>query len=140
MRALENKPGKSVNRSAVWNPMILAILCVPFSFFSTGILYVINYKRLGYPELAKQAFFYVVVGFLFFTAGSGVLADTWQMRGFLWMINLGVAVVFYQTQREPFEEHLAAGGKEASMLIPLVIAVGWHLVVMFGSLWLRYGG
>lgn len=133
-----NKMGKSVNCSPVWNPMILAILCVPFSFLSTGILYAINYKRLGYPELAKQAFFYVVAGFLFITAGSGILADTWQMRGFLWMINLGVAVVFYQTQKEPFEKHLAAGGNEASMMVPLVIVVGWHLVVMIGGLWLWY--
>jgi hypothetical protein len=125
------EPTETTARSNPWSPFAIAMLTLFFSPIVGGVLHGLNYARLGQGRLRRfvlarnlLASLLLVLLNLAVHAGPG-LGPT--------AVNLFFAAYFYKSQEGLFQDCLAQGGKKASLLkailIALLVALG---MVVFG--------
>ncbi|PAB58717.1 hypothetical protein [Anaeromicrobium sediminis] len=125
----ENEFNEKYNKPAIWSPKSIFWISVFFSFIAGGIMYIINYKRLGYTHKVKTQTFYIVLAII----GIIVASTFIEMNLISWGINLVIANFYKDDQKELFENHIKLGGKKASVRIPLIVyilctGVYWGLI------------
>ena len=116
--ASESKPAK-----AAWNPRAIEYIGFFCSFLPAGIMWAINYARLGYPEKKIPRLLLTIVGFIGFVVLEGFIPHE-RFRKFIGLlVNFAVSYFFYRDQQALFDEYTAKGGTRASNRIPLVLSI-----------------
>ena len=123
---------------APWSPKALAAISFFFTFLPAGIMYAINYERLGQPKKKLPAMLITVVAFLVFGVVVVATPDSgpfqYAFRGF------HVAVAFFFLKRPqalPFQEYLVKGGKPGKLTKPILASLGF-VVLLVGAMF-AYG-
>jgi len=106
----------------LWNPISFLIISAVFSFLPTGILYALNWGRLGYKKKRNLYLIGSVLAFTLFCAVASFIPETLAM-GFYIGVNIGAGSYFMQSQRKDYKAHIENGGKKASLLLPLFICI-----------------
>ena len=112
--------------TAAWNPLSIALIGALLNFWPAGILYALNYERLGAPQLKQPRLIqYSLLGVIMLMLVVMATLSSPQRPAFLLPIIANVAFAWhmYKSQWSLYETHLAAGGKKASILVPLVLPV-----------------
>ena len=112
---------------AVWNPTLIAVICFFTGFFPIGIFYAINFGRFGLEDRKKRELTLVVIGAIVFYLLAFTLPPSTQLAFFI--ANAAVSCLFYYSQERRYRLHLEAGGRRASIWIPLSLSLGWIFVL-----------
>ncbi|HEY0072793.1 MAG TPA: tetratricopeptide repeat protein [Abditibacteriaceae bacterium] len=130
-------PKKELSHLA-WNPVAIVWICLLFSILPAGIMYALNFERLGQPEKKKGALlfvgvisiiFYVIVAVTSIAPNMHPALDK-QLRLLCGAFTLSVAACFYRNQKPLFLRHLRQGGKKAALLKPVLLSFIAILIVM----------
>ena len=123
---------------AAWSPTAIVWACLLFSVLPGGIMYALNFERLGQPQKKKTAllgviaFCFVFYGILFAAAFKPELFPSFNekmLRALSAAGTFGMARIFYLQQKPLFIRHLQQGGKKASVWPPIVWSVATITVV-----------
>lgn len=102
-------------KGAPWNPRGIALITFFFSILPGGILHALNYERLGRSELKRNNLITNTLS----AVALVVAALTFDLpRLLIFVINVGYAIYFQISQESLFRQHLAGGGKKASLVLP----------------------
>jgi len=113
-----------------WNPRYIAMLSIFLSILPGGILHAVNYGRLGHTELKRRK----LVGNLTWATALFVLAMVLPDGAvvLIWLMSVLIARQFYRTQVDLFQEHIRAGGKTESILVPATITIVCVMLLISG--------
>ena len=128
---------------APWSPKALAGMSFFFTFLPAGIMYGMNYERLGQPKKKALVFAVTAVAFVLFAIAVVMTPDTgpfqYVFRGF------HVAVVFFflkSPQALLYQQYIVNGGQPGKLTKPILASVGF-LVLLLGALfgwgWMEAG-
>jgi tetratricopeptide (TPR) repeat protein len=118
--------------TSIWNPLHIALLSIFISFLPAGILYAMNYGRLGFVQKKKNSILFVVITFLIYVLIEYYFAST---KVFI-VANAAFAVIYYREQKKLYSEHIKNGGQKASIWFPLflsLLAVLVYVGIIFGT-------
>ena len=108
---------------AAWSPRTIEYIGFFCSFLPAGIMYALNYARLGHPEKKLPRLWLVILGFV----GLLVLLSFIHNESLGKLLGIGVntavSLFFYHDQKAAFEQHLARGGNRASIRLPVVLSI-----------------
>ena len=126
----------NVTSAKAWNPRGLGWLAFLFSVFPAGVMYAVNWNRLGHPDRRTKAF--VNLGFILilYYLVMAYLPDI-QAELAIFVLNTGISIYFARRQRKSFRKFLKAGGKKAGWLVPIVSCLALTIVVPL--LFVAYG-
>ena len=114
-----------------WNPRWFEGMSVPFTFLPSGILWAMNFERLGQPERKLPAIAAVIVGFLILAA-CFLFIDVIPEYAAI-AVNYGFGFYFYHSQKRLFGDFINQGGSRARYTVPLgVSVVASVLIVIVG--------
>ena len=106
----------------LWNPASFAVLSFFFSFLSAGILYSLNYGRVGL--IKKRNISLLVICVIFVVALTITVATERDIAKSLFLgLNIGVGMYMQRDQKKLYEDHIANGRKKASYVLPLVFCI-----------------
>lgn len=95
----------------LWNPDILIIFSVIFTFVPAVVMNCMNYWRMGFKKLAIKHSFLLL----------GVLATCIAFGFPTLVLSLGYAMYMRNNQHALYALHIRHGGKKASFLIPIIL-------------------
>jgi hypothetical protein len=106
----------------LWNPKSFIIFSALFSFLPAGIMYALNYGRIGNQRKKWLFLMSTIIGFIALSAFAFIMPTT--ISKFLCLgINIGIGVYFMNTQTAMYQAHIQNGGERASYLLPITIAI-----------------
>lgn len=119
-----------------WNPAAIGWLSVLFTFLPAGILWALNFARLGQPDKTRPRLIGVALGYLvfwvlaFWDFGDGAVQQFLDagLKG----THAAVAYAFYHQQKPLFRAHIEAGGKKASIWLPAAFFFLFLLALLAG--------
>lgn len=120
-----------------WSPTGIALISLILSPLAGGVLYGLNDRKLGRARTWRLAFLTSVTATAL-VALFRVATDD-RMPGAGPITHLLFAAFFYKAQAAPFARHLQAGGRKASLVLPVLLtllAVG----LLLGGGYLLSGG
>ncbi|GEM_PF-5950391 len=109
-----------------WNPKGIHVLSWFFSPLPAGIVWALNYERLGHPEKKLGAF---LIALLLTAAVVAISMIPNVPRFLLLLLNGSAASIYYYAQADLFRKFLEKGGSKASFLLPTVNSLALILVV-----------
>ena len=127
----------NLSERRAWSPWFILLVTLLFSYIPGGILFALNYKRLGKPSKMFPAFASIIVLFflhhlLAFFASNEILDIVFGARGpRVWTAVVGG--LFVALQIKDFERFIASGGKKAGQVKPfiysLIFAILYYLMI-----------
>lgn len=135
---LQEETPITVPARAAWSPTAIVWICFLFSILPAGILYALNFARLGQPQKTKNALLIVgVMSTIFYglfllsafkpetlsSANEGIL------RILSLLMTMSVAWYFYLSQQSLFARHIRQGGKKASLWPPVLWSLATIVIV-----------
>ena len=118
-----------------WNPKAIGGIAFFFTFLPAGVMYAINYERLGYPEKKTPGIVFTIVGFALYILVIALLPDFPGSNSLFMGFNIGMTAFFFQGQKKLFEQHLQQGGGKAPIGPPLAFSF-LLLVILFGGVFM----
>lgn len=113
-----------------WSPTGIALITILVSVIPGGIVHALNERRLGRADRWRRALY----GNLAVGLAALALAFTGETGRLLrFFIGLMMATWFYKSQAAAFAEHLKQGGPKAPFTQPLLITLGFMVLVLCGA-------
>jgi tetratricopeptide (TPR) repeat protein len=112
-------------RRPVWSPRAIAGMALLCTFVPAGILYAINWTRLGRRSLAPLVIAMVVAGL----AGCAILTSLGH-KGVFIDASVVASPIFWLTQEGAFHRHLARGAERARLLRPAIFAALFEVTLL----------
>ena len=107
-----------------WSPTSLAAISFFLSFLPAGIMYAINYERLGQPKKKLPAMIIAIVAFLIFIIGAAATPDTGFAPHIFQAVHVAVVAFFARSpQAKLFAEHIRNGGTRGTLMKPILISI-----------------
>lgn len=124
-------PRPVTSKRASWSPALIVWMSLIFSPIAGGLLYALNFGRLGYPSRRNTALWWLGAWGLFYVLlvlRLGIVdvksyIATNQLRPFLFLLTCLFAWRFYLSQQPLFVRHMREGGRKASLLSALFIVL-----------------
>jgi len=113
-------PGKA--NKGLWNPARFVVLSIFFSFLPAGILYSLNYGRVG--SFKKRNTSLLVICAVFAIAIMITFTIEKDIAKSLFLgLNVGVGIYMQREQKKLFKDHIANGGRKASYIFPVIFCI-----------------
>ena len=108
-------------RPGAWSPTGIALISLILSPLAGGVLYGLNDRKLGRARTWRLAFLTSVIA----TALVALfrIATDDRLPGAGPVTHLLFAAFFYKAQAAPFARHLQAGGRKASLMLPVLLTL-----------------
>ncbi|MDT8717123.1 hypothetical protein IAI10_10680 [Clostridium sp. 19966] len=113
---------KNVNEKGLWNPKYFLVISIIFSFVPAGVLYALNYGRMGDKKKKNYTLFSVIAGFLLLLVVSVFIPGN-DSKYIGYAVNIFVASYFSRNQKELYASHILGGGKKASFALPIFLSI-----------------
>jgi hypothetical protein len=117
-----NMEGNQISDKRLWNPKGFILISVLFSFLPAGILYSLNYGRLGDTKKKNISLAITFVAFVVMIT-MGLLINESIIKSIFYGLNIGAAAFMYNNQSKIFKNHILNGGRKASYLVPVLGSV-----------------
>lgn len=117
-------------RETAWNPRGIGWLSFFLSVFPAGVLHLINWRRLGYPERSKKTaanLLLLAVIYVTVLVGLGGLAG--ELTVFI--VNVVASYYYSRSQKKAFREFIKSGGKRARFYVPIVVGILMDIALVF---------
>lgn len=114
--------GKTESSRAAWSPRAIEYLGFFCSFLPAGIMYALNYARLGHPEKKLPRLWLVILGFVGLLILLAFIPNERLGKLLGIGVNTAISLFFYHDQKAAFEQYLARGGSRASVRLPVVLS------------------
>lgn len=123
---------------AAWSPTAIVWMCILLSVLTGGIMYALNFERLGQPQKKKLALagiivlcggFYGVNLLVVFKPELLPSINDGHLRAFSMISSFILMWYFYLTQQPLFVRHIKQGGKKASLLPPILWSLGTIVIL-----------
>lgn len=116
-------------------------MCVLFSILPAGIMYALNFGRLGLPQRQRSALYFVLgTSAIYYLIAVRALflsdvEETTQvsLRAWFQIVNIVVAWRFYIGQQALFARHVRQGGRRAPLLVPFALSALFIVAVALGA-------
>lgn len=132
MAGINYKPIKKL-----WNPKSFIIFSALFSFLPAGIMYSLNYGRIGNERKKWASLIATFIGFIaLFTLAYFI--PTTISKSLSFGINIGIGAYLMRAQSELYQEHIQSGGERASYLPPIIIGISIFALLISTIMYSQY--
>lgn len=114
-----------------WSPVAIGWLSALLSPIPAGILWSLNWRRLGQPDRTRGGFLFVVGVAVVYLPLAMLLPARANMV--FMAANIAIASYFHSSQKELFAQHLARGGPRARLLKPVLYSGLAVLAILGGA-------
>lgn len=127
-----------------WSPKAIGAITLLCTFLPGGILWALNYSRLGQPEKTRPRLIGVLIGYCALWALIFLEIENTDVARAVDVCIRGIHPVlgflFYQQQKDLFKQHIDSGGRKASILLPTLLSIAFLVTLIVGILVASYGG
>jgi hypothetical protein len=143
MSAITTAARSADKRQGAWSPNAIGFITLFCTFLPGGILWALNYSRLGQPDKTRPRMIGVIIGYLaMWTLAFLEIENADVARAVdvvIRAIHPALGFLFYQQQKDLFKQHIDSGGKKASILLPTLLSIAFLVTVIIGILLAAYG-
>lgn len=134
----KNSSETTSNKKGLWDPKHFIIISLLFSFLPAGILYSLNYGRVGDKKKRNKSLLLSLLGFILFVVGIifiPIIVPITMINLIVKFIgtgiNIGVGVYLRNKQEKLFQEHIDNDGNKASFGVPVLLSFIMAVVIIF---------
>jgi hypothetical protein len=106
----------------LFNPGHFVWMSFFFSFYPAGIMYAVNWGRLGDPKKRNILLAAYTAGFAAFITLAIIIPWKWTTYVFEG-VNVALGLYMMRDQADRFKAHIQGGGKKASIILPVTVCI-----------------
>ncbi|MCM1991645.1 hypothetical protein [Oceanirhabdus seepicola] len=118
------------NKKALWDPKNFLVMSVFLSFLPAGILYSLNYGRVGNRKKKNISLVLSLLGFILFIVALifiPIIIPITMINLIAKLLGTGINIVvgiyLKNNQEKIFKEHIKNGGNKASFVVPILLSI-----------------
>ena len=90
---------RTSTNNLAWNPKAIGVIAFFFTCLPAGVMYAINYERLGYPEKKIPGIVFTIAGFALYLLVIALMPDFPGSNSLFMGFNIGMTTFFPGTEK-----------------------------------------